>query len=590
MNCTKCGTSISGNLRFCTNCGNPLSAHSDTPYSAISTPLSPSPSPTPHSLIGLSIDNKYRIEQLLGAGGMGAVFRANRLLIGDSVALKVINPDQMTDANAVERFRREAQAAARLKHPNAVSIYDFGVSSQGLVFLVMELVEGQSLRQIISQQGPLTPSAVVEILQQVCGALDEAHKQLIIHRDIKPDNILVKFSNSGVHVKVLDFGIAKLRDLAVSATNLTQTGSVVGTPHYMSPEQCLGEELDQRSDIYSLGIVLYECLTGMVPFNSPNSAAIVVQQVTQSPPSMRAINISISAAVEAVVLQALEKRREARPASASLLAQQLKNAVNGIPQFIGHSGVGAYQSDTPQEMANTVQMPAAFQIGSNLQAPDYSLPGYGLPANAPPSSGHFTKGLLAFAIFTFMGLILVSYLYFFRKESGGNSPDITDSTARKSIEQRKSAQSTETQRQIANHSIPPVVSKPIPIESSSVTEEVKATLDGWAATTRSHDFDTHMTYYADILEIYYSRQNVSVSFVRSNRSRAFKLYSSLDIQLSNIKVTPDSSGLRATTIFDKYYNFQNGEKSFSGSVQQMIWLAKINESWRIIGEKDLRVY
>src|SRR5205085_6423060 len=139
-------------------------------------------------------------------------------------------------------------------------------------------------------------------------------------------NIVVAATPEGLSVKVLDFGIAKLRDLAATASNLTQTGSVVGTPHYMSPEQCLGEELDHRSDIYSLGIVLYEALTGIAPFNSPTSAAVVVQQVTQLPPPLRSINLTISPAVEAVVLHALEKRREARPQTAGALAQELSAA------------------------------------------------------------------------------------------------------------------------------------------------------------------------------------------------------------------------------------------------------------------------
>lgn len=299
--------------------------------SAVSPSYTPivSERPTPSAndaVIGRTIEGKYRIDSKLGAGGMGAVYSAHRLLIGDEVAIKILHPEHVSEPQATERFRREAQAAARLKHPNAVSIYDFGVTSDGLVYLVMELVEGQSLRQIIKQQGPLTQSAAAEVINQVCAALDEAHRQQIVHRDLKPDNIIVNPMVTGLRVKVLDFGIAKLRDMA--ASNLTQTGSVMGTPHYMSPEQCLGEELDSRSDIYSLGIVLYEMLAGVVPFNSPTSTAVVVQHVNQAPPSLRTINLSISPAVEAVVLHALAKKREERPQTAGMLAQELNAAVN----------------------------------------------------------------------------------------------------------------------------------------------------------------------------------------------------------------------------------------------------------------------
>lgn len=200
----------------------------------------------------------------------------------------------------------------------------------------MELLEGLSLRQIIKQEGALTPSVAAEITTQVCAALDEAHRRHIVHRDIKPDNIIINSTIAGLRVKVLDFGIAKLHD--VVASHLTQTGSVMGTPHYMSPEQCLGEELDSRADIYSMGIVLYEMLCGRVPFNSPVSTAVVVQHVNQPPQSLRTIDTGISPQVEAVVFHALEKRRDARPATASSLAQELTAAIHGTSgQVQSHS-------------------------------------------------------------------------------------------------------------------------------------------------------------------------------------------------------------------------------------------------------------
>ena len=282
------------------------------------------PSSNKDPLIGRSIDGRYRLDSLMGRGGMGAVYCATRLLIGDEVAIKILHTEQVGDPHAAERFRREAKAAARLKHPNAVSIYDFGVSRDGLQFLVMELVEGKSLREVIKKQGPLDPAQVAEIASQICAALDEAHRQHIVHRDIKPDNIIVNFTPAGLRVKVLDFGIAKLRDDTVS--HLTQTGSVMGTPHYMSPEQCLGEELDSRADIYSVGIVVYELLCGRVPFNSPVSTAVIVQHVNQPPPSLRGINPTITAEVEAVVFHALKKSQHARPATAGAFAQELVSA------------------------------------------------------------------------------------------------------------------------------------------------------------------------------------------------------------------------------------------------------------------------
>jgi serine/threonine protein kinase len=278
-----------------------------------------------NALVGYTLEGKYRLDTLLGTGGMGEVYRATRLHIGDEVAIKILHPQHRVDRQAGERFRREAQIAARLKHPNVVSIYDFGLSVDGLMYLVMELVDGYSLRQIIKRQGPLTIAAAAEVTAQVCSALDEAHRHNIVHRDIKPDNIIFNSTEDGLRIKVLDFGIAKLRDLAVS--NLTQAGGVMGTPQYMSPEQCMGEELDGRSDVYSMGILLYEVLCGSVPFKSPTPSAVVVQHVTQKPAPLRSVNVSIPAAVEAVVLHALEKKREARPQTAKALAQEMRNAV-----------------------------------------------------------------------------------------------------------------------------------------------------------------------------------------------------------------------------------------------------------------------
>ncbi len=280
---------------------------------------------------------------------MGAVYRATRLLIGDEVAIKILHVDR-ADANSSERFRREAQAAARLKHPNAVSIYDFGVSTDGLQYLVMEFLEGESLRQK-TRLGSIDLSTATEITSQVCAALDEAHRRHIIHRDIKPDNIILESTPTGIRVKVLDFGIAKLRD--DTASHITQTGSVMGTPHYMSPEQCLGEELDPRADIYSAGIVLYEMLCGRVPFNSPISTAVVVQHVSQPPPSLRSINPAVPASIEAVVLHAIQKSRDARPVTAGAWALELRMALQhaGAPAT-SYSGFGlqspvAFPPDTP---------------------------------------------------------------------------------------------------------------------------------------------------------------------------------------------------------------------------------------------------
>jgi len=362
--------------------------------------------------LGETIDGRYRLDAILGGGGMGTVYRSRRLLIGDDVAVKILNPAQVAAPHATERFRQEAQAAARLKHPNAVSVYDFGVSSAGLFYLVMELVEGQSLRNVIRQQGPFAPQAAAEVMTQVCAALDEAHRNNIIHRDIKPDNIMVQAGSDGLRVKVLDFGIAKLRD--DSTTNLTQTGSVMGTPRYMSPEQCIGEELDSRSDIYSLGIVLYEMLAGVVPFNSPTSTAVVVQQVNQPPPSLRAINMSIPASVEAVVMHALEKRREARPQTAAALALELNAALHSAhaepsEQTRVHPVlVGGRQPTTSGTFGPAMAKgPTSFSDSRPVNPPGA---GYFPAAQEPPMKNNNAPLLIILSVIVLASLAAIAYL------------------------------------------------------------------------------------------------------------------------------------------------------------------------------------
>lgn len=407
MFCIRCGTQLPAGSRSCSRCGaeqgfgaGPESTmglnNAFNRYMGGEKPLIGGRQPD--DLVGQTIDGKYRLEAVLGAGGMGVVYRAARLLIGDTVAIKIILPEHVSDQRAIQRFRREAQATAMLKHPNAVAIYDFGTTSEGLVYLVMELIEGHSLRQIIREQGPLSPQAASVIINQVCSALDEAHRRNMVHRDLKPDNIIVTTTPSGPLVKVLDFGLAKMLDPETTSGNLTQTGTVMGTPFYMSPEQFMGDELDGRSDVYSLGIVLYEMLTGAVPFNSPTPTAVVVQHVNQAPRPLRAIDGRIPPAVEAVVLRALEKRRDARQQTAGALAQELSFAVRGetpSPQVFSQypqgsaasqpaaTGTGGTRETVPTMALNT---PASGSNAfSHIASP---MPFTGAP---PPYSGEVPK-------------------------------------------------------------------------------------------------------------------------------------------------------------------------------------------------------
>ena len=267
---------------------------------------------------------RYELHRRIARGGMADVFLARDSLLDRPVAVKVLFAEFATDPTFVQRFRREAQAAANLSHPNIVSVYDWG-EENGTYFIVMEYVEGRSLAQTIKEEGRLHPDRAADIAADTAAALGFAHRNGVVHRDVKPGNVII--SPSG-QVKVADFGIAR----AVSTQeNLTQAGTVMGTATYFSPEQARGEAVDPRSDVYSLGVVLYEMLTGRPPFTGDSPVAVAYKHVQETPQPPRARNADIPAALEAVVLQAMAKDTSERYASAEDLRADLRRFREGNP-------------------------------------------------------------------------------------------------------------------------------------------------------------------------------------------------------------------------------------------------------------------
>ncbi|MEW6207417.1 MAG: bifunctional serine/threonine-protein kinase/formylglycine-generating enzyme family protein [Acidobacteriota bacterium] len=288
----------------------------------------------PDDLVGTVLDDKYRLEEKIGEGAMGRVYRATHVFMYHNVAVKVLRRHLSSDHIALERFRREARAAAVIHHPNAVAVTDFGVTKDThIAYLVMEYVEGTELREAINQRGQLDYEEMFLIVQQVCSALHAAHSKGIIHRDLKPDNIRVLEGEAGIpQVKVMDFGIAKLKAYA-ETRELTQHGVIIGTPFYMSPEQCRGEELDPRSDIYSLGVIIYEMLTGEVPFQATNPLGVALKHTGERPRPPSFLRAGVPEAIEKMVLRALKKDRSERHQTATELAMDFETALcsSGIP-------------------------------------------------------------------------------------------------------------------------------------------------------------------------------------------------------------------------------------------------------------------
>jgi serine/threonine-protein kinase len=275
--------------------------------------------------VGRTLDEKYLVEVHLGAGGMGAVYRARHLSMDRPVAIKFLQQRLVEDEAARVRLHTEARAAVKLRHPNAVSVTDFGQTSEGVVYIVMELLEGRTLREILSREAPLETARAISIMLQTSEAVAAAHDAGIIHRDLKPSNILITQSaDQPAAVKVLDFGIATFSaDDDEEATSLAHTNTVIGTPRYMSPEQHNGNDLTPAADVYSLGVILYEMLTGMVPFSGSTPAEIAQKHANNPPHSLRAIVPAIPDDVEHDVLHALEKQPADRPANAGAFRQKL---------------------------------------------------------------------------------------------------------------------------------------------------------------------------------------------------------------------------------------------------------------------------
>jgi eukaryotic-like serine/threonine-protein kinase len=285
--------------------------------------------PHPDPLVGRVVAGNFRLERLLGAGGMGNVYRAEQLSLGKPVAVKILHAELMADEVVVKRFEREARHASRLEHPNLVQIIDCGQDQDsGVLYIAMELLSGRDLGQVIAQDAPLPLHRIVRIMSQVFSALEEAHVQGVIHRDLKPANImLVDRRGEQDQVKVCDFGIAKSSAFVTtgSPSLLTVRGFVCGTPEYMAPEQARGEEVDGRTDLYAAAVILYQMVTGEVPFTASSPVAILSQHLDHQPTPPSRKRLDVPPALDQLILKGLAKHPADRPATASSFRQALES-------------------------------------------------------------------------------------------------------------------------------------------------------------------------------------------------------------------------------------------------------------------------
>lgn len=350
ISCPQCSRQSTAGSQYCPGCGFPLaSVHQNHGGDRF---------------IGTTLPAGYHILDLIGVGGMGRVYRAEQSVLGRTVAVKIIHPHLLSDDNSAIRFLTEARAASQLNHPNSISVFDFGRTNDGQPYLVMELLKGKDLGIVAHEEGELRLPRIVDVLRQVLAALGEAHDLGIVHRDLKPENIILQPQRRGGDlVKVLDFGLAKLR--ADQPTNVTSPGIVCGTPDYMAPEQGRGDKVDGRADLYSVGVMLFQLLTGRLPFEGDSPTQVVMMHLTVPAPDPRQIapRRNIPASLAEIVKKALAKKPGQRFADAHEFADALSNALADL-------------DDAPERMSVAVGAAPSLMSGESIEceACGYEVP------------------------------------------------------------------------------------------------------------------------------------------------------------------------------------------------------------------------
>ena len=444
VSCVYCGTALDPGARFCGACGNPIPHTPNTPAAFANSgdvtvpgastradshsetiadtrsPLLPS-IPPDDPYIGTTLKGRFKIESKLGEGGFGAVYRGVQTGTGRVVAIKLLHPEMTRDKNVVARFRREGQVLCNLRDAHTITTYDFDQTEDGTLFIAMELLEGRSLHDVFHSEAPVDWRRMIKIISECCSSLAEAHAQGIIHRDLKPENIhLEKRSGNPEFVKILDFGIAKVVHGdgfgRSDQPQLTATGQTLGTLEYMSPEQLMGKQLDGRSDVYGLGVVAYELMTGQLPFpDATGPAQLIAAQLKKVPrmPSRVNPSVQIPPEVDALILRMLEKHRDNRHADVDALREACgeilaggsnpKLSVPPVGLASGPATSGSFPHNQPMP-GNTPppgSMPRPVGVGPSqpppmMQSADQSMqsmpPGLaGTSGSHPMNRGHLAR-------------------------------------------------------------------------------------------------------------------------------------------------------------------------------------------------------
>ncbi len=385
------------------------------------------------NMIGRVFNNRYQLTERIGIGGMAEVYRAQDRVLGRLVAVKVMLPQYASDPEFTQRFRQEAAAAANLQSPYIVNVYDWG-QDEGIHYMVMEYVRGSDLKTAITQRGAINQRKVAEIGAQVCKALSVAHNQDIIHRDIKPQNIMVQPDGN---VKVMDFGIARAKN-----SMKQQTSAVLGTAHYISPEQAQGKELTPASDIYSLGVVLYEAATGKLPFDGPDSVSVAMKQVSDAPVPPREVNPDLDPNLEAIILRALEKDPAARFATVNDMKHALNDYLAGRPVSLDDDATHVMSNGTfVPPISNAAGATSVMQPLASDGSPVSGAPSVMRAVDEEEQAKHKKRRNAVIVAIIAAVALLVAAIAFALSGMNGSSmvPDVTGQTAQQAEATLKSA-------------------------------------------------------------------------------------------------------------------------------------------------------